>query len=247
MQQFKHPCILWGIHLPDIVLPWQKYSCQSIPFIHKLQFSFEERHNFLQERVSLQNIKQSSEHAAAFIRNVVFLPFTVRCSLPSIIQDVFQNIRFLHNMQYVIDMLYCCQKGAMILLSKRCNDIVVKKVQWSCTLKIPWKKKGLYWRNMLLYIPSNKKQISCKGNIINAIHPLMRFGLVIMFSPWHLLLTKGFHFFKKNCHEDKIIPEIKNTILADIQYMNTYNTFLMKLSLTIFLHNICLRRKDSTS
>ena len=44
MQPFKHPCIVWGIHLPDIVLPWQKYSCQNIPFIHKLQFSFEERH-----------------------------------------------------------------------------------------------------------------------------------------------------------------------------------------------------------
>ena len=41
--------------------------------------------------------------------------------------------------------------------------IVVKKVQWSCTLKIPWKNKYLYWRNMLLYIPSNKKQYSCKG------------------------------------------------------------------------------------
>ena len=41
--------------------------------------------------------------------------------------------------------------------------IVAKKVQWSCTLKIPWKKKYLYWRNMLLYIPSNKKQYSCKG------------------------------------------------------------------------------------
>ena len=64
MQPFKHPCILWGIHLPDIVLPWQKSSCQNIPFIHKLQFSFEERHYFFQERVSLQNIKQSSEHAA---------------------------------------------------------------------------------------------------------------------------------------------------------------------------------------
>ena len=62
------------------------------------------------------------------------------------------------------------------------------------------------------------------------------------------VLTKGFHFFKKNCHEDKIIAEINITILADIQYMDKYNTFLMKLNLTIiFLHNICLKRKDSTS
>ena len=51
----------------------------------------------------------------SFIRHVVFLPFTVRCSLPSIIQYVFQNSRFLHNMQCVIDILYCCQKGAMIM------------------------------------------------------------------------------------------------------------------------------------
>ena len=26
MQPFKHPCTLWGIHLQDIVLPWQKSS-----------------------------------------------------------------------------------------------------------------------------------------------------------------------------------------------------------------------------
>jgi hypothetical protein len=38
---FKHPCspcTLWGIHLPDIVLPWQKSSFQNRPFIHKLHF-----------------------------------------------------------------------------------------------------------------------------------------------------------------------------------------------------------------
>ena len=51
----------------------------------------------------------------SFLRNVAFLPFIERCSLPSIIQYVFQNIRFLHNMQCVIDILYCCQKGAMIM------------------------------------------------------------------------------------------------------------------------------------
>ena len=64
---FKHPCspcTLWGIHLPDIVLPWQKFSFQNITFIHKLQFSFKARHHFFQERVSLQNIKQSSKYAA---------------------------------------------------------------------------------------------------------------------------------------------------------------------------------------
>ena len=62
------------------------------------------------------------------------------------------------------------------------------------------------------------------------------------------ILTKGFHFFKKNCHEDKILPERNNTILADIQLVNKYNTFLMKFSITIlFLYNICPKRKDSTS
>ena len=72
----------------------------------------------------------------------------------------------------------------------------------------------------------------------------MRFGLIIIFSPWHLFLTKGLHFFKNNCHEDTIIPEIKNAILADIQYVNKYNTFLMKLSLTIiFLYNMCRKRE----
>ena len=54
----------------------------------------------------------------------------------------------------------------------------------------------------------------------------MRFGFITIFSPWHLLLTKGFHFFKKNCHEHKIIPEVENTILADIQYMNKYKNNL---------------------
>ena len=104
---------------------------------------------------------------------------------------------------------------------------------------------------MLLYIPSNKKNILAKENIIcenSAMHSLMRFGLIIIFSPWHLLLTKGFHFFKKKCNEDKIVPKIQSTILADRQYMNKYKTFLMKWGLTIiFLYNICLRRKDSTS
>ena len=125
MQPFKHPCIVWGIHLPDIVLPWQKSSCQNIPFIHKLQFSFEERHYFFIKKYYPYKIYSSPLNMQrSFLRNVVFLSLIVRCSLPSIIQYVFQNIRFLHNMQCVIDIFYCCQK--------RCND--------QCTLKTPWKK-----------------------------------------------------------------------------------------------------------
>ena len=83
------------------------------PFIHKLQFSFRARQYFFQDRVFLQNIKQSSKYATInvpFCRSVAFLPFIVVLSLPSIIQHVFQNIRFLHNMQCVIDIQYCCQK-----------------------------------------------------------------------------------------------------------------------------------------
>jgi len=39
---------------------------------------------------------------------------------------------------------------------------------------------------------------------------------------------------QKNCLEDKIVPEIKSNILEEIQYVNTCNTTLMKISLTIF-------------
>jgi hypothetical protein len=40
---------------------------------------------------------------------------------------------------------------------------------------------------------------------------------------------------QKNCLEDKIVPEIKSNILAEIQYkyVNKCNRSLMKLSLTI--------------
>jgi hypothetical protein len=38
---------------------------------------------------------------------------------------------------------------------------------------------------------------------------------------------------QKNCLEDKIVSELKNNILAEIQYVNKCNTSLMKLSLTI--------------
>ena len=96
----------------------------------------------------------------------------------------------------------------------------------------------------LPYTPLNKKQHSCKETIIcekHAVHPLMRLGLIFIFSPWHLLSTKGFHFFENKCNEDKTIPE-KNTMLAERPYVNKYNTLLMKLSLTmIFLQNICLK------
>ena len=50
---------------------------QNRPFIHKLQFSFKAMHHFFQERVSLQNIKQSSKAAllsvevqSSFHRNI---------------------------------------------------------------------------------------------------------------------------------------------------------------------------------
>ena len=45
---------------------------------------------------------------------------------PIFIHYAFQKIRFLHSMQCVIDILYCCQKGAMI------------NAHWN----IPWMKKN---------------------------------------------------------------------------------------------------------
>ena len=64
MQPFKHPCTLWGIYLSNTVLPWQTSSFQNRSFTYKLQFSFKARHYFFQGRVFIQNIKQSSKHAA---------------------------------------------------------------------------------------------------------------------------------------------------------------------------------------
>ena len=65
MQPFKHPCIVWGIHLPDIVLPWQTSSCQNIPFIHMLQLSFEDRHYlFFIKKYYPYKIYSSPQHAA---------------------------------------------------------------------------------------------------------------------------------------------------------------------------------------
>ena len=129
--------------------------------------------------------------------------------------------------------------------------IVVKKVQWSCTLKIPWKKNYLYWRNMLLYIPSNKKQYSCKGKynlwkqcntFFNEVWPHYHFfSMAFAFN-------KGISLLQKELPWRQDIPEIENTIRADIQYINKCKTFLMKWNLTvIFLYNICMKRKNSTS
>ena len=40
MQSFKHPCAFWGIHLSDIVLPWQKSSLQNRTFIYTVNCNF---------------------------------------------------------------------------------------------------------------------------------------------------------------------------------------------------------------
>ena len=48
---------------------------------------------------------------------------------------------------------------------------------------------------------------------------------------------------QKNCLEDKIVPEIKSNILAEIQYVNKCNTSLMKLSLTIIFFCITFALK----
>ena len=141
----------------------------------------------------------------SFLRNVVFLSLIVRCRLPSIIQ--YRNIRFLHMMQCVIDIFYCCQK--------RCND--------QCTLKTPWKKNCF----IFLQIRSNslaKKIYSTLWKQCNT--SFNEFWPHYHFSTWQLFLTKGFHFFKENCHEDKIIPEIKSRFLQTYKiWTNTIHSW----------------------
>ena len=49
---------------------------------------------------------------------------------------------------------------------------------------------------------------------------------------------------RKNRLEDKTTPEIKRSILVEIQYVNERNTSLMKLNpALIVLHNMCFKRK----
>ena len=92
--------------------------------IHKLQFSFEERHGFFQERVSLQNGKHMRH---SFLGNVAVLPVIANKMKPA-----FNHTVCLSKIQVptqhavcVIDILYCCQKVAVI------------NARW----KIVWKKK----------------------------------------------------------------------------------------------------------
>ena len=63
-------------------------------FIHKLQFSFQTKYDFVQETVPLQSIEHSSKHAVIFFLKKCSLPFKLILSLPSIIQYFFQNTRF---------------------------------------------------------------------------------------------------------------------------------------------------------
>ena len=64
-------------------------------FIHKLQFSFQTKYDFVQETVPLQRMEHSSKHAVIFFfLKKCSLPFKLILSLPSIIQYFFQNTRF---------------------------------------------------------------------------------------------------------------------------------------------------------
>ena len=74
----------------------RSFPClKKITFIHKLQFSFQTKYDFVQETVPLQKIGHSSKHAAfSFWRNAVFLSNYIILSLPSIIQYFSQNTRF---------------------------------------------------------------------------------------------------------------------------------------------------------
>ena len=104
--------------------------------------------------------------------------------------------------------------------------IVVKGVQWSCTLKIPWKNKNLYYRNMLLYIPSNKKQYSCKGNFnlwkqcntcFNEVWPHYHFfSMAFAFNKGISLLQKELQWREDNSWNRKH-DSCKHTTFEQIQ------------------------------
>ena len=52
------------------------------------------------------------------------------------------------------------------------------------------------------------------------MHPLMRLSLILIFFSMAFAFNGETSLLQKNCLEDKIVPEIKSTILAKIQYVN---------------------------
>ena len=65
------------------------------------------------------------------------------------------------------------------------------------------------------------------------MHPLTRLSLILIFFSMAFAFSGETSLLQKNCLEDKIVPEIKSNILAEIQYVNKRNTSSMKVSLTI--------------
>ena len=62
------------------------------------------------------------------------------------------------------------------------------------------------------------------------------------FSPWHLFVTKRFHFFDKNCNEDKILPEKKHNACRKTLCEQRQDTLNEIEPHHFFLHNMCLKK-----
>ena len=134
--------------------------------------------------------------------------------IPSVTQYAFQNIKFLYNMQCVIDISHCSQKmqGSMRIgtfLEARKNN-----VEGTCCLQAAI---CLQIRNTIhakkLYENCGKMQCII---LFNEVKPQSHFNEIKPQShlpPWHLSLTKGLCFFKKKYHKDKPIPEINALFL----------------------------------
>ena len=130
MHSVRHSSARYSVALAKIFMSKCTFHSQTAIFLRGKALLF-----FIKKYYPYKIYSSPLNMQRSFLRNVFVLSLVVWCSLPSIIQYVFQNIRFLHNMQCVIDIFYCCQK--------RCND--------QCTLKTPWKKN----RFIFLQIRSN--------------------------------------------------------------------------------------------
>ena len=109
MHSVRHSFARYSAALAKIFMSKYTFHSQAAIFLRGKALLF-----FNQEILPYKIYSSSLNIQRSFLRNVVFLSLIVRCSLPSIIQYVFQNIRFLDKMQCVIDIFYCCQKGVMI-------------------------------------------------------------------------------------------------------------------------------------
>ena len=152
----------------------------------------------------------------SFLGNVVVLPLIVRRNLPSIMLYVFQAFRFLHNMQCVIDILYCCQK--------KCKD--------QCTSKHSLTEGKILKEHAAYRLQSAWCSLEYEATLLQGNCNLWRtcntsFNEVRLHAHVYsmaFVLTKGFPFFQKNCHEDKMIPEKTQCLQKDNTWPNTIHS-----------------------